>query len=453
MSAIAEALVAMGHQVSGSDLVATSAFERLRGAGVALHLGHAARHLGQAEVVTSSSAVPDDNLELVTARARGIEVLSRGQMVAAIGATRKVAAVAGTHGKTTTASMLARILAEAGMRPSLIVGGALNDTGSGAVWGDGEWAVLEADESYGTFLELEPDVALVTSVEADHLDHYRTKAAVDQAFRSFLAQVVGTKVACADDPGAARLAAELGALTYGTSPSADYRIVDLRGDRRSASFSLFRGGRLLGRIRLAVPGAWNARNAAGAAVVALSLGAPMAAARRALSGFSGVARRYQFRGERGGVTFVDDYAHLPGEVRPMLETALQGGWQRVVCVFQPHRYSRTAALWRDFADAFVGADQLFVTDVYPANERPQPGVSGALVAQAVRAAHPETPVEYVAARADLRRRVAQALRPGDLCLTLGAGDLTSLPDELLSGALPGAEAAERPTGRPGDGRG
>lgn len=449
MSAIAEALRAMGHTVTGSDLVATPAFERLRRAGLPITLGHAAAHVGPAEIVTSSSAIPSDNVELEAARARGLAVLSRGQMVAAIGATRKVVAVAGTHGKTTTACMLSLILAEAGLRPSLLVGGELNETGSGARWDDGEWAVLEADESYGTFLELRPDLAVVTSVETDHLDHYGTTAAMVDAFRRFLGGVPGTKVACADFPVAADLAKETGGLTYGTSARADYRIVDLQGDRHSVRFSLHHGGRGVGPFRLAVPGAWNARNAAAAAVVALTLGATEDAAARALERFSGVARRYQFRGERAGVTFVDDYAHLPGEVRPMIETALQGGWERVVCVFQPHRYTRTAALWQDFADAFVGADVLFVTDVYPANESPAPGVSGALIADVVHERHPAMVVEYVPGRPALRERLSEVLSSGDLCLTLGAGDLTTLAGELLSGPWGGPRGDEA---EPGAGR-
>lgn len=433
MSAIAEALRAMGHTVTGSDLVATPAFERLRRGGFALTLGHDAAHVGAAEVVTSSSAIPADNVELEAARDRGLVVLSRGEMVAAIGATRKVVAVAGTHGKTTTACMLSLILAEAGLHPSLLVGGELNETGSGARWDDGEWAVLEADESYGTFLELRPDLAVVTSVETDHLDHYGTTAAMVDAFRRFLLQVSGTRVACADFPLAAELARETGGLTYGTSPHADYRITDLEGDRHSVRFALQHGGHRLGAFRLGVPGAWNASNAAAATVVGLALGSSVEGAARALERFSGVARRYQFRGERDGVTFVDDYAHLPGEVQPMIETALQGGWQRVVCVFQPHRYTRTAALWREFADAFVGADLLLVTDVYRANESPMPGVDGALIAKAVKERHPTMAVEYEATRPGLRRRLTEVLAPGDLCLTLGAGDLTTLPGELLAG--------------------
>jgi UDP-N-acetylmuramate--alanine ligase len=455
MSAIAEALRDMGHSVTGSDLVPTPAFERLRAAGMPLVLGHSPSHLGAAEVVTSSSAVPDDNVELEAARARGLVVLTRGQMVAAIGATRKVIAVAGTHGKTTTACMLALVLAEAGLRPSLIVGGELNETGSGARWDDGEWAVLEADESYGTFLELRPDLAVVTSVETDHLDYYGTAEAVVEAFRRFLGVVPGARVACADFPVAAELVREVGGVTYGTAADADYRIVGLRGDRHSVTFSLSRHGQLLGEVRLGVPGAWNARNAAAATVVGLTLGTTLDVAARALAHFTGVARRYQFRGERHGVAFVDDYAHLPGEVQPMVETALQGGWQRVVCVFQPHRYTRTAALWRDFADAFVGVDRLLVTDVYRANESPVPGVSGALIADAVKGGHPTMHVEYLATRAELRERLALVLAPGDLCLTLGAGDLTTLPDELLSGPWgapddePRRAGEEAPGDRPG----
>jgi UDP-N-acetylmuramate--alanine ligase len=327
--------------------------------------------------------------------------------------------------------MLALVLIEAGVRPSFIVGGELNEIGTGAVWDEGEWLAVEADESDGTFLEITPEVALVTNIEPDHIEHYGSFEALVRAFETFLTEAPGARVVCADDPVAARLGAQVGAISYGTAPTASYRMVDIEGRRSNTSFSLEHEGRRLGRLELPVPGLHNATNAAGAVVTALAMGADMVAAQRALARFTGVARRFQFRGEQRGVSFVDDYAHLPGEVVATLAAARTGGWQRIVCVFQPHRYSRTASLWRDFADAFDGADVVVVTDVYPAGERPRPGVSGLLVAQAVRDANPGQPVVYMPTRAALLTELRRILEPGDLCLTLGAGDLTSLPDELL----------------------
>jgi UDP-N-acetylmuramate--alanine ligase len=431
MSAIATVLSAMGHTVTGSDLKASLTLERLAAAGAQVSVGHRAENLGSPDVVAVSSAVPSSNPEVAAARERGIPVLSRAQILAAVVDTRRTVAVAGTHGKTTCCSMLALVLIEAGLRPSFIVGGELNEIGTGAVWDDGDWLAVEADESDGTFLEITPEVALVTNIEPDHIEHYGSFEALVRAFETFLTEAPGARVVCADDPVAARLGAEVGAISYGTAPTASYRMVDIEGRRSNTSFSLEHEGRRLGRLELPVPGLHNATNAAGAVVTALAMGADMVAAQRALARFTGVARRFQFRGEQRGVSFVDDYAHLPGEVVATLAAARTGGWQRIVCVFQPHRYSRTASLWRDFADAFDGADVLIVTDVYPAGERPRPGVSGLLVAQAVREANPGQQVVYMPTRAALLTELRRILEPGDLCLTLGAGDLTSVPDELL----------------------
>ncbi|HEX3539449.1 MAG TPA: UDP-N-acetylmuramate--L-alanine ligase [Acidimicrobiales bacterium] len=433
MSALASVLVAMGQRVSGSDLKASAEMERLRSLGVDAHVGHDTAYLDGVEVVTISTAIPAANIEVVDARRRGIPVLPRAAVLAAIAATRHAIAVAGTHGKTTTASMLALVLVEAGMRPSFIIGGDINEVGSGAAWGSGDWLVVEADESDGTFLALRPEVALVTNVEPDHLDYYGGREEMEQAFGRFL-HSAGAAIVCADDPVAAALGRQVGAITYGTAPGADYQMVDLQSARSSSRFDVVHEGRRLGPFQLAVPGGHNARNACGALVAGLTIGAPVDAARRAFGRYGGVARRFEFRGERDGITFVDDYAHLPSEVRAALAAALDGGWERVVAVFQPHRFSRVASLWQDFADAFVDADVLAVTDVYGAGERPRPGVSGRLILDAVTAAHPDTAAHYLPTHHELVDFLRQELRPGDLCLTLGAGDLTLLPDELLEEA-------------------
>jgi UDP-N-acetylmuramate--alanine ligase len=352
-------------------------------------------------------------------------------MLAAICATRRCLAVAGTHGKTTTASMLSLILVEAGLRPSFVIGADVNEIGTNAVWDTGPWLVVEADESYGTFRAIRPDLAVLTNVEPDHLDHYGSFDALRRAFAEFVAASRQGAVVCADDETAGAIGAEHGAMTVGEAPDSDFRIVDLAARRSSVSFTLRGPEGDLGLLTIGVPGRHNARNAAVAAVAAMEAGAPFSAAQGALARFAGVARRFEFRGEANGVTFVDDYAHLPTEVRAALATARSGGWSRVVAVFQPHRFSRTAALADAFGTAFSDADALVITDVYSAGERPVPGISGRLVFDAVRTQEPELPVVYAPGWDQLRGEVASILQPGDLCLTLGAGDLTALPEELL----------------------
>jgi len=439
MSAIATVLRAMGHEVTGSDLRGSGVTERLRSLGIEVAIGHDAAHVGDAGLVTVSTAIRPDNAEVVRARERGIPVLTRAETLAAIAARKRCIAVAGTHGKTTTASMLSLVLVEAGLRPSFLIGGEVNEIGTNAAWDTGEWIVVEADESDGTFLHLVPDIAIVTNVEADHLDHYGSFAAVRAAFAEFLASAPH-RVVGADDAEALAVGRAARADLVGTSDEATHRITSVETGRSSVAFDLLGpdGGRLT-RLQVAVPGLHNARNAAVATVAALTAGAPAEAATRALARFGGVARRFEFRGVQQGVTYVDDYAHLPTEVRAALGAARNGDWGRVVAVFQPHRYSRTAEVGEEFGGAFGDADVVVVTDVYGAGEAPVPGVSGRLVAEAVRHRRPDVELHYVPGRTDLVRVVGGLLRPGDLCLTLGAGDLTSLPDELMAaGADPGA---------------
>ncbi len=441
MSAVAAVLAAMGHEVTGSDLKASAMFQRLQGLGLAVTVGHDPANVEGAALLTVSSAIDPANVEVVEAHRRGIPVLSRADVLAGIAALRRTIAVAGTHGKTTTASMLSLILLEAGLKPSFIIGGDLNDIGTNAVWDSGEWLVVEADESDRTFLRLSPEVAVVTSIEPDHLETYGSFEALREAFSSFMAQAAVTVVS-ADDATALELA-PAGAVTFGRSAGARYRNGGLHGGRSSISFSLAESvptepaaagppAADLGEFDVAVPGAYNARNATAAITVAVTIGVSPDDARRALARFGGVARRFEFRGERNGVTFVDDYAHLPSEVRAGLGAARGGGYGRVVCVFQPHRYSRIAALAADFASAFVDCDVLFVTDVYSAGEEPRPGVTGRLIVDAVLAAHPDGNVAYTATHEELLAALRRTLRAGDCCITLEAGDLTALPDELLS---------------------
>ncbi|HEY5888264.1 MAG TPA: UDP-N-acetylmuramate--L-alanine ligase [Acidimicrobiales bacterium] len=435
MSAIASVLAAMGHRVSGSDLRSSKALDRLADQGIRVAVGHRAEQLEDAAVVAVSTAIGADNPEIVAARASGRPVLRRSEVLAAITALRRTISVAGTHGKTTTSSMLAVILAEAGMDPSFIIGGDVHQIGSGAVWSEGEWFVVEADESDGTFVELMTEVAVVTNVEADHHAHYGGFDPLRDAFDRFVEGAGLRAVVGIDDTEGRALAERHEVATVGEHPDAGYRILDLRRERRGTTFRLERQGTDLGEIHLPVPGAHNARNAAVAAATALEVGASFEAATAALARFGGVARRFEFRGEAAGVAFVDDYAHLPTEVAAALAAGRDTAPDRLVAVFQPHRYSRVAALGSEFGASFADADLLAVTDVYSAGEVPVPGVSGKTVVDAIRETDPTRAVDYLPRREDLVAYLVSRLRPGDLCLTLGAGDLTTLPDEIQAALL------------------
>jgi len=431
MGAIADVLHRMGHTVTGSDLKDGPVVERLRVAGMEIHVGHDAANLGSADLVAISTAIPERNPEVRAANERQIPVLRRSDILPAISAERRSIVVAGTHGKTTTSSMLAMAMVEADLDPSFIIGGDVNEIGSGAVWADGEWFIIEGDESDRTFLSLGAEIAIVTNVEPDHLETYdNDPEQLMAAFVEFV-EAATTRIYCADDPGAMQLARAVPGITYGTAEHADYRMVDIETGRASVTFTIRHDGTEVARVQLPTPGMHNARNATAALVAAITARGSAAAAASALARFGGVARRFEFRGEIDGVTFVDDYAHLPTEVEAALEAAADGGWERIVCVFQPHRYSRTAALWQDFANGFGRADVLLVTDIYPSGETPRPGITGKLIVDAVLEAHPWSNVGWMPRLDDAAGWLAHRLRPGDLCLTLGAGDLTGLPDQVI----------------------
>jgi UDP-N-acetylmuramate--alanine ligase len=397
---------------------------------VRVAIGHAAENLGNASLLAKSTAIADTNVEVQAARRRNIPVLSRADLLAAITSLRRCAAISGTHGKTTTTSMLALILLEANLDPSFLIGGDVNEIGTSAAWGRGEWLVVEADESDGTFLRLGAELAMVTNVDPDHLDYYGSFEALEAAFSQFLGGAHAA-VVCSDH-ARARSLAPASALSYGFSPDAEFRIEDFTGGRADISFVLRRAGAYLGTFTVPVAGAHNALNAAGALTAATALGVPMDAARRALARFTGVTRRFAFRGEARGVTFVDDYAHLPAEVAATLAAARLGGFGRTVAVFQPHRYTRVASLADSFGSAFVDADVVVVTGIYGAGEPVLPGISGRLISDAIASRRPDIEVHYFAQRGELARWLRANLRAGDCCLTMSAGDLTTLPDELLS---------------------
>ncbi len=441
MSAVAIALAEMGHVVSGSDLREHPVLERVRAAQVSVSIGHDRSVVHGVDAVTASTAIPEHNIELDEARKNGVTVLSRAGMLSSICAQAKSLAVAGTHGKTTTTSMLMLILAEAGLRPSFVVGGDVTDVGTGAQWTKGEWLVVEADESDGTHLELPLYGTILTNVEIDHLDHYGSFDGIIESFDRYLAQVHGPKVVCADDPVGAILAQRHGAVTYGLSDDADIRAVDIRATAGSFTFDLQRrtivdGDAVVervGHVSLPLRGIYNVVNATGAAAMALAIGVGFDSIAAALAKFGGVARRFEIRGIDEGVTFVDDYAHLPSEIRAVLAGARGSGdgWERVVAVFQPNRFNRISEMWAEYQSAFVDADIVVLTDIFPSGTTPIPGITGKLIVNAVTEAHPEQRVVWLPRREDLVSFVAGETRRGDVCISMGCGDIASFPSEVL----------------------
>ncbi len=438
MSAIAIALAEMGHAVSGSDFRDQPVLDRVRAAGVTVLVGHDPEIVAGCDAVTSSTAIPATNVELRAARERGIPTLRRAGMLAAICAQARAVGVAGTHGKTTTTSMLMLMLAEAGLGPSFIVGGDVMDAGTGAHWAGSELLVVEADESDGTHVELPLAATILLNVERDFLQHYGTFANLLASFDQYLARIEGPKIVCADDPVCRQLATRHAVGTYGLDETADVRAIELRSRGGSFSFIVERrtpeGTERLGSVQLPLRGVHNVVNATGAVAMALALGAPFDACRTALARFGGVARRFDIRGVDGGATFVDDYGHLPAEIAAVIAAARESGdaWQRVVVTFQPNRFNRIAEMWRDYADAFVGADVVVLTEIYPSGTTPIPGVTGKLVVNAVTDAHPDARVVWLPRREDIVSFLAGEVGPGDVCISMGCGDIATLPEEVLA---------------------
>lgn len=435
MSALAAVLTEMGHTVSASDIKDGRRLERLRVLGTTVHVPQAASNVpADADAVIVSTAIPDHNVEVRAARNAGIPVVHRGEALGALTATRRAIGVAGTHGKTTTSSMITLILRFAGLAPSFVIGSELNEVGTNGAFDVGEHLVVEADESDGSFLRLDLDVAVVTNVDHDHLWFWGTYERMTDAFARYVDGARSLRVLCIDDSTTARLArVHPDAVTYGYAEGATYRGVGYEPSGAGSRVAVIVRGVEVGVLELPVRGAHHAQNALAATAVTMELGVPFEIARRALANFGGVARRFQARGEIGGATIVDDYALLPPEIAATIRAAREGPWARIVAVFQPFRYVRTAAMWSEFADAFVDADRVVLTDVCGAgDEEPVPGVTGHLLVQAVLDAHPDFPVVYLPRRADLVAHVPASVRPGDLILTLGGGDITTLADDLLA---------------------
>ncbi|HTE73185.1 MAG TPA: UDP-N-acetylmuramate--L-alanine ligase [Actinomycetes bacterium] len=447
MSGIARIMLARGLPVSGSDAKDSVALAALRALGATVHVGHAAENVGAADTVVVSTAIRPSNPELLAADQRGLRVIHRATALASVMVGRRAVAVAGTHGKTTTTSLLTVAIQHCGADPSFAIGGNLNESGANAHNGSGDVFVAEADESDGSFLLYSPYAAIVTNVEPDHLDHYGTGEAVAEAFERFAERLEpgGFLVACADDAGSARLAemARAGGVdvrTYGESVGADLRLDGLVTRGLGSSFEAVLRGRRLGRVELRLPGRHNALNAAAALAVGVGLGFPVERLREGLASFSGTRRRFEHKGTVGGVRVYDSYAHHPTELSADLAAArdvADGG--RVVVVFQPHLFSRTKFFAEDFGRALGLADEVVVMDVYAAREDPVPGVTGALVAAAVPL--PPQQVVFEPSWSAVAGHLADRAKPGDVVITCGAGDVTMIGPEVLARLEP-----QRPEG-------
>jgi UDP-N-acetylmuramate--alanine ligase len=431
MSGVAHLLLARGFEVTGSDIKETRELESLRRAGATVFIGHDPRQVGDPDAVVVSSAIPSSNVEVLGARGRGIPVLLRGEVLVGLMRGRRGVAVAGTHGKTTTTSMIAVMLSGVGLDPTYVIGADLNEIGSRALHGSGEFFVAETDESDQSFVLFEPEIAVLTNVEEDHLDFYGSRAEIEEAFAGFASRARAV-VACWDDPGVRTTlrAVATPKLTYGMSPESDLVVRDLRIEDGGGSASVELRGKTV-PVHLSVPGRHNLVNAGAALAVASLLGLPLEEAAEALGSFTGVRRRFEYRGEERGVAFVDDYAHHPTEVKATLETAASKEHSRVVAVFQPHRYTRTRAMWRALGESLGGADLAVFTDVYGAGEVPIPGITGKLLVEALAELCPGKRIVYLPKRSEVARFLAREVRTGDLVLTLGAGDITMVGEETL----------------------
>ena len=408
MGAIAEVLSSMGHIVSGSDIKDSHRLDRLRAFGIKIFIGHDSENLGEVDFVARSTAISDSNVECLEAVKNGIPLLSREKVLRGISKLKNSIAVSGTHGKTTTSSMLSLLLREAGLKPSFIIGGEVNEIGTGAVWDEGDLLVIEADESDASFLGLKRNLSIITNLEEDHLEYFGGFEALYDAFVKFGNETDGIVLLGIDDENSLRLSNEIEATTVGLNSIADWKIEIKNTTWRGSEFLLI--GEKSFSLSIPVPGVHNIKNA--------------------LFSFGGVARRFEQRGNENGVVFVDDYAHLPSEVESTIEAALTGNWNRIFAVFQPHRYSRTESIGPTFSDSFRKADCVVITDVFAGGERLRSGVSGLIVFDAIREKFPNLLIHYLPDREELLDFLCSELSEGDLCLTMGAGDITSLPEDV-----------------------
>jgi UDP-N-acetylmuramate--alanine ligase len=436
MSGLAEVLLELGYPVTGSDLKRTPITDRLAARGAVIYESHSAANLGGAKAVVVSSAVGTENAELVEARRRNLPVIPRGELLAELMRQKFGIAVAGSHGKTTTTSMIAAVLSHANLDPTIVVGGRVGMMGgANARLGRSDYLVVESDESDGSFLKLAPILAVVTNIDREHLDHYSGIEEIRQAFAAFIGKVpfYGAAILCLDDENIQQILPSLNrrVITYGLSAQADVRVTHSTAGHMASEFHLVAGDRDLGCFRLPVPGAHNALNAAAAVAIGLELEIPLETIREAIAGFSGVERRFQIKGSARGVTVVDDYGHHPTEIRATLSAARACGFRHVHVLFQPHRYTRTQALLDDFARAFHQADTVHVTDIYAASERPIEGVTSQALAEKL-AAFGHRGARYVGSLEQGINSAAAAAASGDVIVTLGAGSVSQSGDQILA---------------------
>lgn len=436
MSGIAEILLQQGYQVSGSDMAESAVVERLKNLGAKIALGHKAENIDDVQVVIKSTAIADDNPEILEARKRKIAIIPRAEMLAELMRLKQGIAIAGTHGKTTTTSLTAAIFDAAGYDPTVIIGGRLNVYGANAHLGDGEFLIAEADESDASFLCLFPIINIVTNIDEDHLDYYRNREAIDQAFLQFMnkAPFYGLNVVCGDDAGVRKLLpiVKRPILTYGFNEGNDLRAVLLHSGFDN-HFEVWRPGEKLGEVHLPQPGRHNVLNALAAIGAALSVDIPFEQCVSGLASFAGVGRRFEMKGEKDGITVVDDYGHHPAEIAATLASAREVfPGRRLIAAFQPHRFTRTRDHFGEFCKLFEVVDELLLTEIYPASEKPIPGISGLNLALGIRQIC-KTPVHYFENLELLRTGLEDILRKGDVLLTLGAGSITKLGPLWLSG--------------------
>ncbi len=440
MSGIAEVLLNLGYTVHGSDLSNSPTVQRLRSLGAVIHAGHDADNLQDPQVVVRSSAIADDNPEIVSARERGIPVIPRAEMLAELMRLRTGIAVAGTHGKTTTTSLTATIFDKAGLDPTVIIGGLFNAYRSNGHLGQGEYLIAESDESDGSFLCLFPIINIVTNVDYDHVDHYGTQEAIDSAFTSFMNKVpfYGMNIICGDDHGVQRLIPNIKRpfMTYGLGENCHIRGEIIECSEKNV-FNVWlkkRSGQeelIMENVTLAQPGRHNILNALAAIGASLQVGISASNCIEGLADFAGVGRRFEMKGEKNGITVIDDYGHHPTEIRATVRTARQCyPGRRLLMVFQPHRFSRTQALFGEFCQAFENVDKLFLTEIYPACEKPIPGVNGANLALGIRQVS-KTEVVYKQTFDEILEQLKTELEPGDVLITQGAGNVTKVGPKIL----------------------
>jgi UDP-N-acetylmuramate--alanine ligase len=436
MSGIAEVLLSQGYSVSGSDMAESAMVGHLRSLGARIAIGHDAANVTDADVLVKSTAITEENPEVREARKRGIPVIPRAEMLAELMRLKQGIGIAGTHGKTTTTSLTAAIFDAAKLDPTVIIGGRLNAYGTNAHLGTGEYLIAESDESDGSFLCLFSIINVVTNVDEDHLDYYKTAAALDDAFVQFMNKVpfYGKNIVCGDDPGLIRLLPRVKrpVCTYGFAEGNNLRATVLELGAKSR-FTVWQDGKELGDVELPQPGEHNILNALGAIGAALEAGISFEQCQQGLQHFGGVGRRFEFKGEKNGVTVVDDYGHHPAEIAATLSTARRAfAGRRLVVAFQPHRFTRTQAHFGEFCKVFDGVDKLLLTEIYAASEKPIPGVSGLSLAQGMKQVS-QTDMEFYQTLDELVAALPSVLKPGDVLLTLGAGSITRVGPRFLEG--------------------